>query len=113
MEKNNKILNGYCVAGLILGILSFVSSFINSFNLVILHFFNVTNPYFFWHMFILSMSPLSRIIAIILSIVGLLTIKKHPKYTGKNLGIVGLILSSLGIIIWILPLFLRFILPTD
>lgn len=96
MAQNKKILNGWCICGLILAIISFVDT--QTFFLARMMSVGAYGTFYTWFGSFFSLSPFLRILAVVLCIIGLATIKKHPEYSGKRYGIAGLIIGSLAIL---------------
>ncbi len=96
MTQNKKILNGWCICGLILAIISFVST--QTFFIARMMSPRAYGAFYLWFGSFFSLSPFLRVMAVILCIVGLVTIKKHPEYSGKKYGVTGLVIGLLAIL---------------
>lgn len=96
MLHNKKILNGWCICGLILAIISFVST--QTVFLAKMMSPSAYGAFYIWFGSFFSLSPFLRILAVILCVIGLVTIKKHPEYSGKRYGIAGLVIGLLAIL---------------
>lgn len=94
MTQDEKyILNGFCVSGLALALLSAAGLYV---PVIVARMVPRSDTMMLrWTSWLFSSSLFTVILALILSIIGIVTCRKHPVLAGRWLGIVGALVSLL------------------
>jgi len=111
--SNDRSMNGFSVSGFVLALISILNVMEYVFRYVYvvsnkgLGVYEITSVLRLFAIYDLFMNAGYVVIVsgFIFSLVGLLSTKKHPEYSGKTLSIVGLVLSSLSVAVVLLFIF--------
>jgi len=96
-EDTAKIMNGFCVSGCLLAVLTFFGGF----YVHIVRHVHISHPIHMWFGLLSLRSPFFIIMALGLSIAGVRTCRKHSQLKGRSLGLVGMVLSGIALAHWI------------
>lgn len=93
-DDKKKILNGFSVCGCVVAVLAFVASF----YVYMVRYVPIENPVHVWFRLLCPNSVLLAAIAMIMCIIGLVTIARHEEYFGKFPAVLGITLSAFALL---------------